>query len=448
MQPSPARVVTPGTAAGSVGIGTRAARPLSHPTSTIMRLLRTTGTLLSAAAALAAGGCTFLTGVRGTSKVTVTVSPNIIGLTQTAQAIGTAYDGDTPLSGNSRYIVTYTSRNPNVATVDQARGIVTGVAYGSTYIVGENRGERDSALITVRPIQAVQLIINGSKTPKYRVGAQNGISATAFDSAGRGISDRSVTWTSRNTAVLTVSSIGAVTPLAVGSTYIVAAIDNGPNAKPQLDSALARVTLPPIGGLTIAPNNTINPNLTVYTADTLRFRAIITDSLGNTVTRAVTWRTDDGGRSLIIDQSGLARGITQILGGQAVVRATAPLVPNDSTDTRTAEASVAVAVLNPVDSVRVFDFSTTTAPITSVTIAAGTTKALTLDALDVLRYSLPSRTFRVASDNPGVAAVQPTNSGSLQITAGTAGTARLTINALDYLGNPQGKTSTVTVTVQ
>lgn len=413
-----------------------------------MRLLRTTGTVLSAAvAALAASGCSFITGVRDTSRVTVTVSPDIIGLNQTAQAIGTAYDGDRPLSGNSRYIVTYTSRDPNVATVDQARGLVTGKAYGTTYIVGENRGKRDSAQITVRPIQAVQVIIGGSRTPTYRVGAPNGITATAYDSARRAISDRPVAYTSRNTAVLTVSDIGAVQPLAVGTAWIVASIDNGPGTTPQTDSVLATVTPTPVASVRITPSNDNNFTPTLYVGQTLQFSATVTDSLTQVVTRPVTWSIPSQYNSYftIDSSSGLARG-TAPLSGTAPVTARTTVVPGVP-NPQTIGGQVTIQVLSPADSVRVLQQG---ADVTTITVLNGSTATITLSAIDVQRNALPGRQFTVTNSNPAVVGLSNTVVGStVQISGLSAGSATLTfVTRNNNDGSAQGKTSTITVTVQ
>lgn len=420
-----------------------------------MRLLRTTGiALFAACTALVAGGCSFITGVRGTSKVTVTVSPNIIGLNQNAQAIGTAYDGNTPLSGNSRYAVTYTSRNPNIATVDQARGLITGVAYGTTYIVGENRGERDSAQIIVRPVQAVQLVINGPRTPTFRVGAPNGIGATAFDSASRQVADRPISYASRTTAVLTVSSIGVVQPIAVGTSWIVASIDNGPGNKPATDSVLATVTLTPVVGIRITPSNDNNFVPTIYTGQTQQFSAILTDSLNQTVTRPVTWSIapNYGGYLSIDSTTGRATGtapLTDFFGNPTTttIFATSVVVPG-APQPRQITAAVNVQVLLPADSVRITNTGGTA--ITSVTVSKGSNVSLVLTALDVQRLQLPGRQFTITTSDPAIASVTNTVSGSSLFVSGNAtGTATLTIvtrNLND--GTAQGKPATLTVTVQ
>ncbi|GJG85624.1 hypothetical protein tb265_08050 [Gemmatimonadetes bacterium T265] len=407
-----------------------------------MRLLRTTGfratgTLLTAAlAAFAASACTFLTGVHSVSRVTVTVAPTTIAVNQTATAFGTAYDGNRALTGNSRYNITFSSTNQSVATVSATSGLVIGVTYGTAYIVGQNSGKRDSAMITVRPVQAKQVVIS-SRTPIYRVGATNTIGAAIYDSTGAGIGNRAITWTARTPTVLSISAVGVITPLTVGTTWIVASVDNGPGASPVLDSVLATVTPTPVTNISITPTAP-----TIYTGQTLPFTATVTDSLLNTVTRRVIW-TSAYPTVLAIDSlTGLATPVTA--GYNTTVTATVDIVPGYSTLGKRS-ASVTVSVLAPTANVIVRD--ATGATITTITVNAGSSAALTLVARDALNNTLSGRTFNLTSSNPAVATTPATSSQSTQVTAVSSGTTTLTVQALDASGAPQGTPATVTVTV-
>ena len=409
-----------------------------------MRLLRTTGTFLFAAiAALSTSGCTFLTGVRNVSKVTVSVSPSTISINQTAAAFGAAFDGSTALT-SSRYAVTFTSRNPGIAQVNATSGLVIGVANGTTYIIGESNGKRDSAQITVRPVLARQAIIN-PRLPIFRVGAIAGLGISVIDTLGNSLGNRAITWLSRTPSTLTITNAGIVTPVAVGSTWIVASVDNGPGVDPAVDSVRATITLPPVVDLRVTPNNTNNNTPTVYVGQTLQFTVTVIDSLLNTVTRPVVWSTPSPGTLLTIDsQTGLATGIAASF-YSTTIRATVDVVPGFPTSgTRTLD--VTVAVLAPADSTRVRNTAST--DITTLSVAPGSTTAITLTAIDVLHNALSNRTFSLTSSDAGVASVAATSSGSASITAVAVGTATITVQALDATGNPQGRKSTLTVTVQ
>lgn len=407
-----------------------------------MRLLRTTGlrttsTLLCAAvAALAASGCTFLTGVHPVTRVAVTIAPNVISVGQTAQALGTAYDGSTVLT-STRYAISYSSRDAAIATVDPSRGLIIAYANGTTYIVGESNGKRDSATVTVRPVQARQVVI-GTRAPMFRVGATNAIGATIFDSTNNALRDRAITWTARTPTVLTITNVGVVTPLAVGTTWVVASVDNGPGTSPVVDSVLATVTQPPVTNITITPSAP-----TLYTGQTLPFTATVTDSLLTTVTRRVVWSTGNATVLAIDSLSGLATPVTPSSFGTTVT-ATVDVVPGfPAFGKRT--ATVNVSVLAPTNSVRVQNSSGTT--ITAITVASGASTALVLVPLDAVGNPLATRTFRLTSSNPAVASVPATSSSSTQVMGVASGTSTLTIQALDASGAAQGTAATLTVTV-
>ncbi|HEY0777264.1 MAG TPA: hypothetical protein VGD56_04780 [Gemmatirosa sp.] len=403
-----------------------------------MRLLRTTATrLFATAAALAASGCTFLTGVHSVSRVSVSLAPPTISINGQAVASGTAFDGSNALSG-TRYNVTFESRNTGVATVNATTGLIFGVAYGSTYIVGENSGKRDSALITVRPVFARQVII-GRRTPIFRQGAINSLGATILDSIGNGIGNRAIVWTSRTPTVLTINSTGVVTPTTLGSSWVVASVDNGPGSTPAVDSVLATVTLTPVIDVRVTPNT-----LTIYSGQTQPFSATVTDSLQTVVTnRKVVWSTTDHGTVLSIDSiSGLATPVST--GYTTGVTATVDVVPGYPLLGQKV-TTVSVTVLAPTDHVHITNNNTT---ITTLTVATGSTTALTLVPLDVLGNTLFNRTFKLTSSNTGVATVPAISSGSTQLTAVAAGTTTITVQALDANGAPQGTAATLTVTVQ
>ena len=407
-----------------------------------MRLLRTTATFLFAtAAAFVASGCTFLTGVHPVSRVSVTVSPTIISINQQAYASGTSFDGSDALSG-TRYNVTFTSRNSSVATVNATSGLILGVTNGTTYIVGENNGKKDSAMITVRPVFARQIII-GPRTPIYRLGAINTLGATILDSIGNGIGGRAIAWTSRTPAVLTINATtGVVTPLALGTSWVVASVDNGPGTSPAVDSVLTTVTLTPIINVQANPSGS---NLTIYTGQTQIFTAVVTDSLQATVTnRRVVWSTSDHGTVLAIDSvSGLATPVAA--GFTTGVTATVDVVPGYPLLGQRS-STVSVAVLAPTSTVRIQ--SSTGATITTLTVATGTTTPLSLVPLDVVGNTLYNRTFKLTSSNPAVGTVPSISSGGTQLTAVSAGTTTITVQALDANGQPQGTAATLTVTVQ
>jgi len=122
-------------------------------------------------------------------------------------------------TASSGLAVTYTSSNPAVATVTSA-GVVTIVGVGSTIITASQAGNAtyNAATAVTQTLvvgKADQTITFGAITSKVVGDANFTLAATAS-------SGLSVTYTSSNPAVATVTSAGIVTIVGVGSTIITA----------------------------------------------------------------------------------------------------------------------------------------------------------------------------------------------------------------------------------
>jgi len=120
--------------------------------------------------------------------------------------------------------VEWSSSAPNVATVDQS-GLVTGVAGGQANIIATSTADRSKAgnvSITVKPPYVVGVTFN-STALTIRVGESVRLTATVDT---RGPIARTVTFTTSNPAVATVSSgdglSGTVAGVGLGSANIVA----------------------------------------------------------------------------------------------------------------------------------------------------------------------------------------------------------------------------------
>src|SRR5439155_19116390 len=110
--------------------------------------------------------------------------------------------------------------NPGIATVSPS-GQVTGVAQGSATITATSEAKSSTAAITVTPVPVASVAV-APATASIRVGQTAQLTATPKDSAGGALTGRTVTWTSSNTSVATVSSSGLVTSGVVGTATITA----------------------------------------------------------------------------------------------------------------------------------------------------------------------------------------------------------------------------------
>ena len=125
--------------------------------------------------------------------------------------------------------VTWSSNNTNVATVD-SNGTVTAVGFGTAIITATtNDGTNLSAScqVTVSDIiSATGISLNNTTLSFTEAGQTATLTATITPESA---TNKSVTWTSSNTAVATVSNNGLVTAVANGSATITATTNDGSN---------------------------------------------------------------------------------------------------------------------------------------------------------------------------------------------------------------------------
>jgi hypothetical protein len=122
--------------------------------------------------------------------------------------------------------------------------------------------------------------------------------AAVTDSASNPWTGTSVTWTSLDTTVATVSSAGTITAVGVGSTAIVV------SAEVKSDTVLVLVQAGAVASVVIVPDSS-----STVVGDTLRFHATLLSAGGDTITgRAITWSSSDTTLARV-DTSGLVTAL-------------------------------------------------------------------------------------------------------------------------------------------
>ena len=117
--------------------------------------------------------------------------------------------------------VSWSSSNTSVATVSD--GTVTAKGVGTTTITATAGGKSATCTVTVTPI-LVSSITLSSSTASVNVGSTVTLTATATPTNA---ADKTVSWSSSNTGVATVSSSGVVTGVASGTATITATANDG-----------------------------------------------------------------------------------------------------------------------------------------------------------------------------------------------------------------------------
>jgi uncharacterized protein YjdB len=194
--------------------------------------------------------------------------------------------------------VTWTSLNPNVASID-ANGVVTGVGLGATVITGRADNATAQTNMIVQP--AVASVVLSPSSASLAVGASRNLNVTVSDKDGLALGGRLVTFSSSNPAIATVNANGTVVGVTIGQAVITAqAVQDqvsGTATVQVVQVPVARVDITPAGA------QTVFQGLTLQLATTLR------DGSGNVITgRVVSWTTSNPSVATV-SSSGLVTGV-------------------------------------------------------------------------------------------------------------------------------------------
>lgn len=332
-----------------------------------------------------------------------------------------------PISSVGRGIA-YQSSDQTVAVVNGA-GIVTGLRRGTTTItvIATENDTRSTIVLTVAPVPIKLIRFQDRSVREVRLGVPRVLTAVAYDSIGQVLGGQRLAYASTDPNVFTVSALGLVTPVGVGTAQLIASVGVGA-AGAAPDTITVKVTEVPLRSVRVEPDAP-----TRYTNDTQQFTAVLTDTLGNTATgRPVRWRSSNAAVMTIDSVTGVA---TAVAPGSATITATVILFTGaTATVSDATSVSVQVAV------------ATITLP-TAPTVAVGATTTITPTLLSGSGGTITNRRLRATSSDEAVLRATSPSRGSVSLTGVAAGTATLTVQALDEAGEPQGAPATVTVTV-
>jgi uncharacterized protein YjdB len=161
------------------------------------------------------------------------------------------------------------------------------------------------------------------------VGSTVQFTAVARDAEGNVLSDRAMSWLSRDTAIAAVTAAGLVTGITTGAVYVTATSEG------QADSALVTVVPVPVASVRVSP-----ATASVAAGSTVQLAATTLDAAGNLLTgRAVTWSTSEAAIATV-SSSGL---VTAVAAGTATISATSEGRSGTATVTTTVRPGYYVA---------------------------------------------------------------------------------------------------------
>jgi len=314
--------------------------------------------------------------------------------------------------------IAWTSDNEITATVT-ASGLVTARKAGTARITAspvENTQASCTATVEVVDARIVSAVIS-PKPSTLRLGVARQFGVTLTDSAGGAIpAGRTVTWRSVTPTTVTVSANGLATGLALGAARIAV------NAEGAVDTVSFTITRIPVATVRLSPLSS-----SIVQGGTVQLNATVEDSTGTTVTdRVVEWTSSDPTRASV--------------SGTGLVTTTAPgtVTITAVSETRSGTAQVTVQPV-PVDTIIASDYTV---------LLSAISKTFSIQLRDAAGNQLFSRTVAITSSQPDVATgLANANATQVTVSASKAGTTVLTLRALNGNGQPEGKTTNVTVTI-
>lgn len=155
-------------------------------------------------------------------------------------------------SNLTQRVVTWSSSNPGIASVDANTGLVTAVSVGTVAVYATSEGKVTAATITVgnTPVQTVDVVLPQSTTPLTALSLGSGrtqqLGTVLKDASGNVVTGRTVTWSSSTPAIVSVSTSGVVTAAAVSGSATITATSEGQSdsISVTIGNAVASVTMP------------------------------------------------------------------------------------------------------------------------------------------------------------------------------------------------------------
>ena len=299
--------------------------------------------------------------------------------------------------------VSWGTEDASIATVSQS-GVVTGVRIGTVLIAASARGKDAFSRITVSPTPVASIRLSFTNRSMF-IGESVSLNAEPLDAAGQVLPGRTITWSTSNASVATVTNGGLVTAVSSGGAII--------SASSEGRSAFASITVAPVpvASIDLAPDvsNVVVGQTTQLTAD-------VRDASGAPLTgRVLVWSTDAAHVATVTSQG----VVTAVGAGSATITA--------SIDDKRASASINVTP-RPVSAVILSPGQ--------VTIFPGQTLQLSAIVTDDRGQVLSGKPVTYSSSNAQVASVSSAglvtgiSAGGVTITAtseGATGTASVTV---------------------
>ena len=255
-----------------------------------------------------------------------------VGKTQRFTATAKASNGST-VSGVT---IAWSSSNTAVTSITNT-GVATAVAAGTATIRATGNGISSTPVtITVTPSPVASVTVSPSAPQQMNVGDMVTFRATAQAAGGIARGDATISWSSSDTGVVTITNAGVATAAAVGTATIRASAE-GINSSPVMITVSEAP--PMIATVKVTPDME-----SITEGETLQFEAVAMTSDGTQISRVeFTWSSSDE-MVATVDMTGLATGVVT---GETMITATVDSVSGSATLTVSEPLVVATVTVSP-----------------------------------------------------------------------------------------------------
>ena len=337
-------------------------------------------------AAISCGGGGGATGPTPVASVAVDLGKSSLVIGETTTATATAKDANgNVLSGR---VTAWWTNNPSVATVSST-GLVTAVTVGAATITATSEGRGGTATVTVGSPPVASVTVSLASTA-ITVGSTTQATATTLDASGNALTGRTVSWSSDNSFVATVSNAGVVTGIGGGSVNITAASE-GKNGSAALT----------VNAIAIA-STTVSLASPTAVGSTTQATVTFKDANANVVSGKVSAWSSDNTSVATVNASGV---VTSVSLGTANITVTS----DGPTASATMTVAPSVGFGSLAEKIRIVDIGATFAPALSgasggsTTFASRATSVVRVDAQGTIAGVGEGQTW-VAATAPGFAA--------------------------------------------
>jgi len=328
-------------------------------------------------------------------SISIRLDDATLNVGQLAHASATTTDVNGQIV-TGRSIIWSVDNSSVIAAVSTAgdKANITGRGQGMAVLTATSEGQSSSVTVTVAmaPVQTVAVAL---ESPTILPGQTTQATAQLKDALGNVLTGRTVTWSSLDPSIATVSPVGVVTGVSTGA-VIIRATSEG-----QTGDGTETVGSAPVATVTVNLSST-----TLAPGQSTQATAIARDANGNVLTgRSVAWAS----LNTSIATVSISGVVTAVSAGSATIQATV--------ETKIGTTTLTVASSVPVATVAVTLGSTSLTP--------GQTTQATAVARDASGNVLTGRIVGWSSLNTSVATVS--SSGLVTAVAAGAATIRATV---------------------